>query len=199
MDASSDSSPLPPGFGRYRVGRSRRRWQWRIELAVEFMLPTAASLAHFAPGADETSRFGHVVMNHPVELRKVAARHTGKHMVFSVPVHVPVEKLRNGIEPDGSDTLSEIWPILSKAGMHRHAHQVAKPIFDKAMARDQHNENRMIDQQEDGRSTEMEGKHNSGPAPAGDHASRCVASIPTTVVAQWDIGTISPDNSHAPR
>lgn len=91
----------------------------------------AARRTHLAPCAYESARLRHVVSDLIVQLFQVITGHTGEHMVFNVPVHAPIEELRQGSESHRADTLAEIWYILLQTAVLGEADKVGQPIRDE--------------------------------------------------------------------
>ena len=121
MDAASGSAPsrsLTTGAVNPCVSCAKSgNFRWRFQV-----------LAHFSPRADQRAGFRHVMGDRSAQLLEVKAGHRCIHMMFEMPVHVPVQELRHGIERDGTDALPEVGDVASQAAMHGHADEVPQPV-----------------------------------------------------------------------
>ncbi len=73
---------MPPGL---------RGWgQRRVEGIAGIGFLSFPCVEHLAPGTAQTARFGHVILDRGCQSGKVVAGDTGIHVMFGVPVHMPV-------------------------------------------------------------------------------------------------------------
>ena len=118
----------PPVLGRApRLSGGRHRG---VELVARLALLTPPDLAHLPPCAEEASHLRHVVFHRPVQLLEVVARHPGIHVMLQMPVHAPVDELREWIEGDRPHALSEVGHVVAQAAMHRRADEIGVPVRD---------------------------------------------------------------------
>ena len=113
-----------------RAGASGGVRHRRVELVARFRLLAAPDLAHLAPGAQEAAHRRHVVGHRAMQGLQVVAGHAREHVVFEMPVHAPVEELRQRVERDRAHAFAEIGHVVAQAAMHRHADEIAQPVRD---------------------------------------------------------------------
>ena len=56
---------------------------------------------------------GQVVLDQPMQLAKVVTGNGGVHVVFGVVIHVPIEKLHDGIEVDRTAAKAEVGNFVA--------------------------------------------------------------------------------------
>jgi hypothetical protein len=69
-----------------------RAWHHCIELVGRICLLFLPDLPHLSRCADKGSGFGHISCNGFVKFPQVVARNSSIHVVFNVPVHVPIKE-----------------------------------------------------------------------------------------------------------
>ena len=120
-------------------------------------------MAHLAPCAGEGARGGHVFVNGLVEFGEVVAGDSGEHVVFCVPVHVPVKEFGDGVEGDGADAATEVGDVRAEAAVHGEADEVFEPVGDEDVSADEDGEDGIADEEAGDDDDGVEEQQESGP------------------------------------
>ena len=99
-----------------RLSHGRRFGQFGDVLVVGFAFLPLHNFRDVLPGfAQAVGAPGHLVCDHAVEFAQSVAGYRSEHMVFGVVVHVPVEKLDEGIEVDCTAAKAKIGNFVLQA------------------------------------------------------------------------------------
>ena len=103
-----------------------------------------------------------------MKLLQVVAGHRGVHVVLEMPVHVPVEKLRDGVEGDGAHALPEVGDVAPQPAVHGHADEVPEPVGKECGSRNKNRHDGFSDSGEERNDGHVSEQHGTGP-PHGLH------------------------------